>query len=168
MTILTEDNDKKKDEGKSKLIEEVEEVIPEPKPEYESVPEPEPEVVEEKVEEKAPLSNDDMVAILAERASCTHEFKDLKLGYKETTKGKRIQPFCTKTFSDGSKCTYRGRFVGAQKVKEGGYEDTPTPWTMQDIIDHTVGKMLDLFGIEHTLFQRWSGIAKQDDNLSTY
>jgi 4-hydroxy-3-polyprenylbenzoate decarboxylase len=42
------------------------------------------------------------------------------------------------------------------------------PQTIQDIVDYTVGKMLDIFGIEHTLFQRWSGIAKQDDNLSTY
>jgi 4-hydroxy-3-polyprenylbenzoate decarboxylase len=42
------------------------------------------------------------------------------------------------------------------------------PQTIQDIVDHTVGKMLDLFGIEHTLFRRWSGIAKQDENLSTY
>jgi 4-hydroxy-3-polyprenylbenzoate decarboxylase len=36
------------------------------------------------------------------------------------------------------------------------------PQTIQDIVDHTVGKMLDIFGIEHTLFQRWPGIAKQD------
>jgi 4-hydroxy-3-polyprenylbenzoate decarboxylase len=42
------------------------------------------------------------------------------------------------------------------------------PQTIQDIVDHTVGKMLDLFGIEHGLFQRWSGMAKQDENLSTY
>jgi 4-hydroxy-3-polyprenylbenzoate decarboxylase len=42
------------------------------------------------------------------------------------------------------------------------------PQTIQDIVDYTVGKMLDLFGIEHTLFRRWSGIAKQDENLSTY
>jgi len=42
------------------------------------------------------------------------------------------------------------------------------PQTIQDIVDHTVGKMLDLFSIEHTLFQRWSGIAKRDDNLSPY
>jgi polyprenyl P-hydroxybenzoate/phenylacrylic acid decarboxylase-like protein len=42
------------------------------------------------------------------------------------------------------------------------------PQTIQDIVDHTVGKMLDLFGMEHTLFQRWSGIAKQDEDLSTY
>jgi 4-hydroxy-3-polyprenylbenzoate decarboxylase len=42
------------------------------------------------------------------------------------------------------------------------------PQTIQDIVDHTVGKMLDIFGIEHTLFQRWPGIAKQDENSSTY
>jgi 4-hydroxy-3-polyprenylbenzoate decarboxylase len=42
------------------------------------------------------------------------------------------------------------------------------PQTIQDIVDLTVGRMLDLFGIEHTLFQRWPGMAKQDQNLSTY
>ncbi len=42
------------------------------------------------------------------------------------------------------------------------------PRTIEDIVDHTVGKMLDIFGIEHTLFQRWPGMAKQDENLSTY
>jgi 4-hydroxy-3-polyprenylbenzoate decarboxylase len=31
------------------------------------------------------------------------------------------------------------------------------PKTIQDIIDHTIGKTLDIFGIEHNLFQRWSG-----------
>ncbi|OGO25378.1 MAG: 3-octaprenyl-4-hydroxybenzoate carboxy-lyase [Chloroflexi bacterium RBG_16_50_9] len=31
------------------------------------------------------------------------------------------------------------------------------PETIQDMIDYTVGKMLDLFGIKHDLFQRWSG-----------
>ena len=32
------------------------------------------------------------------------------------------------------------------------------PQTIQDIIDHTIGKVLDILGIEHTLFHRWSGI----------
>jgi 4-hydroxy-3-polyprenylbenzoate decarboxylase len=31
------------------------------------------------------------------------------------------------------------------------------PHTIQDIVDHTVGKALDLFSIEHSLFTRWSG-----------
>lgn len=31
------------------------------------------------------------------------------------------------------------------------------PETIQDIVDHTVGKALDLFQIEHDLFRRWPG-----------
>jgi 4-hydroxy-3-polyprenylbenzoate decarboxylase len=42
------------------------------------------------------------------------------------------------------------------------------PQTVQDIVDHTVGKMLDIFGIEHTLFRRWPGMAKQDEDISIY
>ena len=33
------------------------------------------------------------------------------------------------------------------------------PRTIQDLVDQTVGKMLDLFDIEHSLYQRWSGQA---------
>ena len=32
------------------------------------------------------------------------------------------------------------------------------PKTIQDIVDHTAGKVLDIFDIEHNLFQRWSGL----------
>jgi len=32
------------------------------------------------------------------------------------------------------------------------------PQEMQDLINHVVGRVLDQFGIEHTLFQRWNGI----------
>jgi len=32
------------------------------------------------------------------------------------------------------------------------------PETMQDLVDHVVGRVLDQFGIEHTLYQRWSGV----------
>lgn len=32
------------------------------------------------------------------------------------------------------------------------------PQTVQDIIDHTIGKVLDIFDIEHDLFQRWTGL----------
>ena len=35
------------------------------------------------------------------------------------------------------------------------------PKTILDIVDHTVGKALDLFGIEHNLFPRWSGIEPE-------
>jgi 4-hydroxy-3-polyprenylbenzoate decarboxylase len=31
------------------------------------------------------------------------------------------------------------------------------PQTIQDIVDHTLGKALDLFGIEHHLYRRWQG-----------
>ena len=32
------------------------------------------------------------------------------------------------------------------------------PQTIQELIDYTVGKVLDIFDIEHSLFLRWSGI----------
>jgi len=31
------------------------------------------------------------------------------------------------------------------------------PQTIQDVIDHTVGRILDLFQVEHTLYRRWEG-----------
>jgi 4-hydroxy-3-polyprenylbenzoate decarboxylase len=31
------------------------------------------------------------------------------------------------------------------------------PKTIEDIIDQTIGKIFDYFGIEHSLFKRWSG-----------
>jgi 4-hydroxy-3-polyprenylbenzoate decarboxylase len=31
------------------------------------------------------------------------------------------------------------------------------PISIQEIIDHTVGKTLDMFGIQHDLFERWAG-----------
>lgn len=35
------------------------------------------------------------------------------------------------------------------------------PKTIQDIIDHTVGKLLDVFDIKHNLFRRWSGYLRE-------
>ena len=37
------------------------------------------------------------------------------------------------------------------------------PKTIQDIIDHTVGKTLDIFGVKHNLFQRWSGLLGKEE-----
>ncbi|MFC1971144.1 UbiX family flavin prenyltransferase [Chloroflexota bacterium] len=33
------------------------------------------------------------------------------------------------------------------------------PQSISEIIDHTIGKTLDLLGIEHNLFRRWSGLT---------
>jgi 4-hydroxy-3-polyprenylbenzoate decarboxylase len=32
------------------------------------------------------------------------------------------------------------------------------PQTIQDLVDHTIGRVLDIFGIEHNLFARWPGL----------
>ena len=32
------------------------------------------------------------------------------------------------------------------------------PKEIQDLVNHVVGRVLDQFGIEHTLFQRWNGV----------
>ena len=37
------------------------------------------------------------------------------------------------------------------------------PKTIQDIIDHTIGKVLDIFDIEHNLFQRWRGLQLEEE-----
>lgn len=37
------------------------------------------------------------------------------------------------------------------------------PQKIEDIIDHTVGKTLDLFNIKHNLFQRWSGCTSEGE-----
>jgi 4-hydroxy-3-polyprenylbenzoate decarboxylase len=33
------------------------------------------------------------------------------------------------------------------------------PRTIQDIVDYTVGRILDMFDISHSLFQRWEGLS---------
>lgn len=36
------------------------------------------------------------------------------------------------------------------------------PKTVQDIIDHTVGRVLDMFDIPHNLFDRWAGVQNKE------
>ncbi len=36
------------------------------------------------------------------------------------------------------------------------------PKTLMDLVDHSVGKALDLLGIEHQLFRRWTGPERAD------
>jgi len=36
------------------------------------------------------------------------------------------------------------------------------PKTMDDLIDHSVGKALDQLGIEHQLFKRWAGVPRDE------
>ena len=38
------------------------------------------------------------------------------------------------------------------------------PRTIQELIDHTIGKVLDIFDIRHNLFPRWSGIPSKKRN----
>jgi 4-hydroxy-3-polyprenylbenzoate decarboxylase len=37
------------------------------------------------------------------------------------------------------------------------------PQTIQELIDHTIGKILDIFDIKHNLFPRWSGIHDEKE-----
>ena len=40
------------------------------------------------------------------------------------------------------------------------------PETIEDLVDQSVGKVLDQFGLEHDLFHRWDGIARTVDEKS--
>lgn len=37
------------------------------------------------------------------------------------------------------------------------------PETIEDLLRHTAGKVLDLFGIEHGLFRRWEGFPEKEE-----
>lgn len=37
------------------------------------------------------------------------------------------------------------------------------PKTMLDLVDHSLGKALDLFGIDHQLYPRWQGLTASDE-----
>ncbi|MBV9278644.1 MAG: UbiX family flavin prenyltransferase [Chloroflexi bacterium] len=38
------------------------------------------------------------------------------------------------------------------------------PQTIDDLVDHSVGKVLDLLGIEHSLFRRWEGLGATEES----
>ena len=57
-----------------------------------------------------------------------------------------------------------GHLRNMEKVTEMGAVVLPPipafyykPRTIQELIDHAIGKVLDIFDIEHSLFPRWSG-----------
>lgn len=37
------------------------------------------------------------------------------------------------------------------------------PKTLDDIVNHTIGRVLDIFDVEHKLFERWKGIKNEQD-----
>jgi len=39
------------------------------------------------------------------------------------------------------------------------------PQTIQDVVDQTIGRLLDIFGVEYNLFQRWSGIPSEEETI---
>lgn len=62
-----------------------------------------------------------------------------------------------------------GHIRNMEKVAEMGAIILPPvpafyhrPKTLQEIIDHTVGKVLDIFGLKHNLFQRWTGLMDKE------
>jgi len=38
-----------------------------------------------------------------------------------------------------------------------------SPRRIEDLIDHTIGKILDLMEIDHSLYKRWEGVAKRKE-----
>lgn len=38
-----------------------------------------------------------------------------------------------------------------------------SPRRIEDLIDHTIGKILDTMEIDHSLYKRWEGVAKEGE-----
>ena len=67
---------------------------------------------------------------------------------------------------------HKGHFELMSKVADlGGIILPPipafyhAPRNIEDLIDHTVGKILDLMDIDHSLFKRWEGIPVDKEKL---
>lgn len=65
---------------------------------------------------------------------------------------------------------HRGHLQAMLKLDEMGAVVAPPvpafyhlPKTVDDIVNHTVGKVLDLFDIEHHMFERWRGTSGPQD-----
>ena len=63
---------------------------------------------------------------------------------------------------------HKGHLALMRKVTElGGIILPPVPAfyikpkSIEDLIDHTVGKLLDIMDIEHMLYRRWEGEEKK-------
>ena len=63
---------------------------------------------------------------------------------------------------------HKGHLELMHKVADlGGVILPPTPAfyhnprSIQDLIDHTVGKILDIMGIDHSLYKRWQGVPEE-------
>ena len=59
---------------------------------------------------------------------------------------------------------HKGHLALMRKVVDLGGIILPTvpafyivPKSIEDLIDHTIGKILDIMGIDHTLYKRWEG-----------
>ena len=64
---------------------------------------------------------------------------------------------------------HKGHLILMQKVTElGGIILPPVPAfynipkSIDDLIDHTLGKILDIMNIEHTLYKRWEGEKRKN------
>lgn len=69
---------------------------------------------------------------------------------------------------------HKGHLVLMSKVVELGGVILPPipafyhfPRMIKDLIDHTVGKVLDIMGIEHSLYKRWEGVNKINKKVFT-
>ena len=77
------------------------------------------------------------------------------------TSGMLVAPCSIKTLSGVANCFADNLELMAQAARLGAVIAPPVPafynrpQSLQEVVDHAVGKALDLFGIEHRLLKRW-------------